>query len=444
MRARMFRRPRAATLGVLAALALGTAGCSGVFEVEDPQAFGDADLNSPVIIKNVADGAEGSLHQAFDDIVVVTALQGDEIESTSTWIDWEDISEGRLRGDWATGGSFSGPMDAVLRARYAAQSAAERIKTVLADKASASPLLTQVTWVDGFADLLIGASYCEGPLTQGGVREPNTKFFPQAVTKFTAALNQLGSIPAADQLRWRPVLLASRARANLFAGNFDAALADALAVPAGFSKDAVYAEAAANQQSWTGNQLHQNRNRSGGLRRMYHGRVLGTFTAAGYANGALADWFDATKQDPRMAVTRKLGERGVNNRFDYFGITKYADRGANQPMITAREMNLIAAEVYMRRGDFANMARKLNENRTAAGLAAIPDPANATAARTALLAERMAVLFVEGQRMYDLHRFDLVKDVLGPGRNTMLPLSRNEILANPSMKEGEASCPRIS
>ena len=215
-------------------------------------------------------------------------------------------------------------------------------------------------------------------------------------------------------------------------------------MPAGFSKDAVYAEAAANQQSWTGNQLHQNRNRSGGLRRMYHTRVLGTFNASGYTNGALADWFDATKQDPRMAVTRRLGERGVNNRFDYFGIAKYADRGANQPLITAREMNLIAAEVYMRRGDFANMARKLNENRTAAGLAAIPDPANATAARTALLAERMAVLFVEGQRLYDLHRFDLVKDVLGPGRNTMLPLSRNEILANPSMKEGQASCPKIS
>jgi hypothetical protein len=134
----------------------------------------------------------------------------------------------------------------------------------------------------------------------------------------------------------------------------------------------------------------------------------------------------------------------VNNRFDYFGITKYADRGANQPLITFREMNLIAAEVYMRKGEFANMARKLNENRTAMGMAAIPDPATAAEARTALLGERMAVLFVEGQRMYDLHRFDLVKDVLGPGRNTMLPLSRNEILANPNMKEGQATCPKIS
>jgi hypothetical protein len=298
--------------------------------------------------------------------------------------------------------------------------------------------------VDGFSDLLIGSSFCEGPLTQGGAREPNTKFFPQAVTKFTAALNLVNSIPAADQVRWRSVLLASRARANLFAGNYDAALADALAVPAGFLKEAVYAEGAANQQSTTGNQLHQNRNRSGGLRRMYHARVLGSFTATSYTNGTLADWFDATKPDPRMAVTRKLNEKGVNNRFDYFGIAKYSDRAANQVLISSREMALIAAEVYMRKGDFANMATKLNENRTAVGLAPIPAPGNAAAAQTALLNERMAVLFVEGQRMYDLHRFNLVRGALGGDRATMLPLSRSEILANPNMKEGQATCPKLS
>lgn len=341
----MTRISRHAVRGVLIAASLIVTGCSGILEVEDPQAFGDADLNSPVIIKNVSDGAEGSLHQAFDDVVAVTALQGDEIESTSTWIDWEDISEGRLRGDWATTGSFSGPLDAVLRARYAAQSAADRIKTVLGANANASPLLTQVTWVDGFSDLLIGSSFCEGPLTQGGAREPNTKFFPQAVTKFTAALTLVNSIPAADQVKWRSVLLASRARANLFAGNFDAALADALAVPASFLKEAVYAEGAANQQSTTGNQLHQNRNRSGGLRRMYHARVLGSFTATSYTNGTLADWFDATKPDPRMAVTRKLNEKGVNNRFDYYGIAKYSDRAANQVLISSKEMEIGRAHV---------------------------------------------------------------------------------------------------
>ena len=56
----------------------------------------------------------------------------------------------------------------------------------------------------------------------------------------------------------------------------------------------------------------------------------------------------------------------------------------------------------------------------------------------------MAVLFVEGHRAIDLHPFNLVTSVLGAGRNTLLPLSRNEILANSNMKEGQATCPKIS
>jgi hypothetical protein len=437
----MTRINRLSRLAVVSVLA---AGCSGILDVEDPQAFGDGDLNDAVIIKNVADGAEGQLHQSYDDFVQITSLLGDEIESTSTWIDWEDISEGRLRGDPATGGSFSGPQDALLRARFSAQSAGERIREVLGSAATTSPLLTQVAWVDGFADVALGMGWCEGPLTQGGARSPNTAFFTQAVTKLTAALALANGLAAADRTKWAPVILASRARANLFAGNYDAALADALAVPAGFVKNAVYAEGAGVQQNAPASQFHQARNRSGGLRRLYHPLVRGTFNSSSYTTGYVADWFDTTKPDPRMALNRKEGEMGVNNRFAFFGIAKYADRAADQPLLTSREMDLIAAEVYMRRADYSNMTTKLNVSRTAAGLAAIPVPTSAAAAQTALLNERMAVLFVEGHRPYDLHRFNLVASVLGANRNTQLPLSRNEILANSSMKEGEATCPKIS
>jgi hypothetical protein len=435
---------RVATGAALALFSLAPVGCDGVLDVEDPQAFGDDDLNDPVIIKNVADGAEGSLHQAYDDFVQQTSLLGDELESTSTWTEWEDVSEGRVRGDWATAGTFAPPQDALLRARFAAQAAAERIKKVLGAEANASPLLTQVMWVDGFADVVLGMGWCEGPLGQGTARAPNTQFFSQAVTKLNAVLTLANGLTGADQTKWKNTVLASRARANLLAGNYDAALSDALAVPAGFVKNAVYAVDPAARQSSTGGQFHQNRNRSGGLRRLYHNRVLGTFTTAAYAVGNLADWFDPTKPDPRMAVNRKSGELGVNNRFAYFGIQKYSDLAADQPMLTSREMNLIAAEVYMRKADYTNMAAKLNVDRMAVGLAAIPVPTSAAGAQTALLNERMAVLFVEGHRMYDLHRFNLVTSVLGPGRATMLPLSRNEILNNPNMKDGEATCPKIS
>jgi hypothetical protein len=287
-------------------------------------------------------------------------------------------------------------------------------------------------------------SVCEGPLEAGAPRSPNTAFFTQAITKLTATLALANGLPAADRAKWVPATLAARARANLFAGNYDAAIADAAAVPAGFVKNAVFSGGSGAQQSWTGHQFHQNRNRSGGVRRLYHSRVLGTFNTTTYTTGHLADWFDPSTPDPRMAVTRKEGELGVNNRFAYFGITKYNDYANDIPLFTKREMNLIEAEAYFRKNDFAQMTQLLNIDRTANGLAPIPVPGSAAEAQNALLNERMAVLFVEGQRSYDLHRYDLVTQILGPGRAQMLPLSRNEILANPSMVDGEGTCPVIS
>lgn len=419
----------------------GTTACSDMFDVEDPQAFGDSDLNDPAILKSVADGAEGLLHQGWDDFVVVTSLLGDEVESTSTWIDWEDISEGRVRADWPTVGSFSDPQNQILRARFAAQSAGERFKGL---QNVPAVLNVQVAWVDAFADVIVGMGWCEGPLQQGSARAPNSQFFSQAVSKLNAVLTAANALPAgAARTTWVNNTLAARARANLFAGNFDAAAADAAQIPAGFRKDAVFSIATGAQQSTMGNQFHQNRNRSGGLRRMYHSRVLGTFGSTA-TTGFIADWVDATKPDPRMAVTRVAGQLGVNNRFAYFGITKYNDNATDIPMLKKDEMVLIEAEVAFRKNDFAGMAARLNTLRAAAGLAAMPTPTTQAAAQTALLNERMAVMFVEGHRAFDLFRFGQTRAVLGAGRATLLPLSRTEILNNKNMKEGDGRCPTVT
>jgi hypothetical protein len=430
-----------------AALVLAGAACGSALDVPNPQAFGDDALNNPVILKNVTNGAEGVLQLAFDDLIVVTELLSDDIESTSTWIDWEDISEGRVRHDWATAGSFSNPQDQLLRARFAAQSAAERVDAVLGAAAATSPLRAQVLLVDALADLLLATGYCEAPLAPSTARAPDSEVFKQAITKFTAGLAAAQAITGDDaaKTKWTNVAYAGRARANLMAGNYAAAKTDAQAVAAGFQYNAIYSEGAASTQSWTGQQLHQNRNRSGGLRRMYHSRVH-VIDSTGTGEAYLRDWFDPTKDDKRMAVTRKAGQLGVNNRFAYFGIAKHSDRAAPIRMLSKIESTLIEAEVAFRANDFATEATLLNSLRTRAGigLPAIPTPANATAARDALLNERMAELFVEGSRMQDLARFNLVGQTLGAARATKLPLSQTEILNNSAMKIGEGTCPSVT
>ena len=223
------------------------------------------------------------------------------------------------------------------------------------------------------------------------------------------------------------------------------AAADAALVPAGFEYDAIYAEGANSTQSQTGNQFNQNRNRSGGLRDILQPRVHVIDSTSSY-EAYLTDWFDPTMDDHRMAVMRTAHQLGVNNHTPYYGITKYASRSAPIRMFSQIEATLIQAEVAMKSANFALEASLLNSLRTrkGVGLSAIPVPATAAAGQTALLNERMAELFVEGYRQEDLFRYNLVGPTLGTGRATLLPLSTNEILANPKMTLGAGTCPSIS
>lgn len=422
----------------IAALAVFAAGCSGIFDVEDPQTFGDEDLNDPTILAAVASGAEGALHQTFDDVITIGSLLGDEVEETSTWIDWRDISLGRIRADWPTAGNFSAPQDGLLRARFAAQDAEARFVRVLGTAAATSVLIAQVKWVDAVSDLLNGMNYCEGPEAANAKEITDVALIKQSITKLTATLT---IATAANSTPWIQATRAMRARAYLLDGQYDLALADANAVPDAFEKLAVFADAAGNQQSQTGNQFHANRNRSAGLRQMYFPRVRLDATTG---LGALTDAVDNTKTDPRMAVSRKANALGVNNQTPHYSIEKFSSRGNDIVMTSGKEMRLIRAEVYMRRTNFADMVAQINLNRTAAGLPAAPTPTDAASARTLLLNERFAQLFVEGHRLADLNRFDLVTTVLGPGRAKKLPMSRNEIINNSEIPDQGQKCPLIS
>jgi hypothetical protein len=430
--------------GALLATSAFAAGCKDVLKVQDPQTFATEDLNAPQILKAVADGVEGQFQQIFDDHVVFSALLSDEVIDTSTWIEWADISLGRIRADWpsATPG-WSTTQDELLRTRFSAISAEERFKTVLGADATKSALMAQVRTTEAWADLILGMDYCEAPLVPGGARQPDTELVKQAITKFTDALTLATAAGAADYVGWAT---AGRARANLLAGNYAAALADAQAVPANYQKNALYSTSSST--SFAGGQLHINRNRSGGLHKLWWARV-DTTPALGAGNAKTTLYVKdpwSNQADRRMAVLHAPGQLGVNNSTPHYSIDKYSDYAAPITITSKREMNLIAAEVYWRQGDLARAIEQLNLNRTRAGVAlpAFAMPLSANEVRDRLLSERFAELFVEGHRLADLNRFGLVAQQLGPGRAMKMPLSRNEILNNTSLKLGDAKCPGLT
>jgi hypothetical protein len=439
-------RSKRIVLGVaIGAAAVTSVACKDFLKVEDPGRFSNEALDNITVLTAVANGVEGQFQQVYDDFTVFTGLNSDEIINSSTWIDWADVSTGRLRGDWPTAPGFATTQDELLRTRYTAQNAADRLTRVLGADAARSPLMAQVKVYEAWADLALGMGYCESPLVSNGPRAPDTELYKQAITKFGTALT---IAQAAGQTQWVSFALAGRARANLLAGNYDAALADAQAVPAGFIKQALYS--VNSQTTFTGGQFHYNRNRSGGLHTLYWSMVDTSNSGNGAVNPVqyVRDPWTQTA-DQRMAVSHKAGSVaiGVDNKTKHYAIQKYSDYTNPITLTSKREMNLIAAEVAWRKGDLVTAIADLNLNRTTA-------PANlpafdatgltATDVRDRLLSERFAELFVEGHRMTDLDRFNLVTAVLGPGRARKLPLSRNEILNNPSLKQGQAACPAIS
>jgi hypothetical protein len=413
--------------------------CENSLKVTNPQSFSTDVLDNVRILQSVADGAEGTIHQAYDSTIPFTGLLSDELEDSSTWINWANISLGRFV---AGAPDDQNAQRDLLRARFAAIDAEARIIRVLGDTGAPKSILTaQVQTAKAWADVYLAMMYCESPLIPSGPSASDSAVFKQALTEFNTAIATATTV-GTSATAFKNWALAGRARVNLFLGNFDAALADANAVPSSFVKQALFSTN--SSVSFSGSQLNQNRNRSGTLRRTWWSMV-------DTSNVGVLPTPDQYVRDPwsnlsdtRMAVLHTKGLKGVNNQTTYYGIQKYKDYTAPETMTSFKEMNLIKAEVYWRKGDLANAVTQLNINRTAAGLPAFALPLTSDDVFQRLLSERFATLFVEGHRLTDLNRFNLVKDRLGSGRATKFHLSLTEILNNPSMKQGQSTCPSIS
>src|SRR5690606_25039616 len=132
--------------------------------------------------------------------------------------------------------------------------------------------------------------------------------------------------------------------------------------------------------------------------------------------------------DPRVPVqdAGKPALDGVTPRWDQL---KYASRTASLPLGKWQEARLIEAEAELRQGRPAAAVALLNEVRAAAGLAALDASLSEAAAWDALKLERKLELFLEGERMLDMRRFD----EFPAGWATCSPLPRSETENNPNV-----------
>ena len=423
-----------------AALVTVAISCENTLKVTNPQNLDSAVLDNPLILQAVVDGVEGTLQQAFGNYVIFAGLMSDELEDSSTWINYANMSLGRF------GPSFlndQNTQNTLLQMRYAAGDAEARITRVLGAAGATSTIMAQAQTSDAWTDLYNAMMYCESPLVSNGPSVPDSAVYKQALSKFNTAITTAQGAPAGAPttaiLNWAR---AGRARTNLFLGNWDAATADAAAVPAGYVKLALFSTNSAT--SGAGNQLNQAHNKSGTLRRIWWPMVdTSNVSITPTPDQYITDPWTG-QNDPRMAVLHTKGNKGVSNQILYYSIEKYKDYQASITMTGKAEMNLIQAEVYWRKGDLPNAVASLNIDRQAAGLPAFAMPLKSADVFNRLLSERFAQMFVEGMRMTDLNRFNLVTQQLGTGRALKFQMSYSEIIGNPSLTLGKQTCPAMS
>ena len=403
------------TMGV-AALAVGMMACSDFLQVEDPGRYTDEALDSPLALTAVANGVESDFFDDMANIAYRLGEMSDEYMHTGTWNPDDNVDKGLTPTLTNQGtGQFQGNF---LASRTESQAAQERFTRVMGDTANRSVLMARVVAVEAWANLWLGMYNCESPIAPNGAIVPDIEMYKAAIPLMTKAAT---IAKAAGSAVYERMAIAGRARANLLAGNLDAALADAQTIPDDFVFAAKYSNSGAAPSNTIVTLTYRGRLKAAGLDRIHWAKVD---TIAGFM---MDPWTGA--HDKRLAFTHPRNERGADGVTQHYNEEKYKDPADDVPVTHGMEMRLIEAEVHMKKGNLTAAMERINYVRAKAGLAAVT-ATTAADVQEKLLWERFAQLYLEGHRMTDLHRFNQVRAVLGPNRPMKFPLTTNEIQLN--------------
>lgn len=386
-----------------AGLAILLGGCD--LEVLNPGAILDEDLNTPGLMPIVVAGVSAELNDVVDDYAAFdVARLTDEMAGTGSYFD-----TGRYRRGVFDDEDSENAYQQIHEAAWSADRAWERMQEVLGDDAEGA-LSARVFMLEGFAHRIMGELFCEVTYDEGPL-EPRSGAFDRAVDAFQTAVQHAAS--DADAADFATAAHAGLAQAYVGLGDWSSALAEAAQVPTDFVMEAKY-----------------NRNANSNLVQVEtHGRAeIGVF-------GTLAATFDPD-QDPRAPYTKcgvfidpnnpskgvtDTGAPGCTAHQGADGLTahwrqeKHDDFGSDIAIAKGTDMRLLEAEGALRNGDLGTFTSKINEVRDFYGLDPIAQPATAGAlefpnafddAWSILDAERWLTLWLEGRRLWDLHRWD--------------------------------------
>ena len=274
------------------------------------------------------------------------------------------------------------------RARWTAEDAVTRIKTVLGAPSTTSATLAQALVWAAFANRHLGENFCEGVIN-GGAPGPHTVYFERAEANFTEAI---AVATAANNANLVQAATAGRASVRLLRNNTAGAATDAAAIPSTFAYRMTYFQ----------NELDQ-------YNRIFWASANQPYRAHTVWNTYIETYRRATR-DPRVpfdsSLTILVGDAAVGTlgRVRWYFQTKYPTLTAPINLVSGWEMRLIEAEVKLIAGDLAGALTSINGRRTSLSLAPVTASSLAEA-WAALKRERGIELWLEGRRLGDLRRW---------------------------------------
>ena len=266
----------------------------------------------------------------------------------------------------------------------------------------------------GFSLILLGEGFCDGSINVGPMLT-SQQLFDSAEVRFNRAIEVATPLTDATGQSILNLARVGRARARINKGDKAGAAADAQLVPVGF----VYNATADINDGRRNNRVFQQNNQS-----------FSVTVAPAYRN----------LNDPRVVVTNanRLSSDQVNPLFLQ---GKFTSLTAPFPIATGVEAQLILAEAQGGAQGAATLSTL--RGRSGVGLPALTAEQTANFTAT-LVEERRRELFVQGNRYFDVRRFNLTQE---PATGTQYPkagfygdqrcwpLPDAERLANPNIPD---------
>lgn len=399
----------------IAALVLGA--CS--LEVTNPGPVNATYLDDKAAFPALVNGAGRDLSEALNWISYTGAAVARELHpagSTGSFGITPSQQNGKLVDD-ETGDHWN----RAQRARWTAESAITRIKTVLGSSYGTNAQYLQALIWAGYANRLLGENFCDGVI-DGGAKQSYTVYLDRAEANFTEAIATATTQSNTTLLN---AAKAGRASVRLLKKDMAGAASDAAGVASTFAYKMSYNILDADQYN-----------------RIYWSTANAPYRAHTVWNTFYETYYTQTK-DPRVPwgsdPKNPVGDAAVGNlgKVPWYFELKFSAKDSPINLSTGWEMRLIEAEAKLVGGDVAGAMTLVNGHRVALNLAPWT-AANATEAWTALKRERGIELWLEARRLSDFRRWQAnstpgtAEDMTG--RDVCFVTPRDEKESNPNFK----------